>query len=131
MKYLGIDYGSKWVGIAISDKDGQFAFPRETWPNDASLLAKMENLIKDEHIEHVVVGETRTLGGEANTITADAEKFVEDIKKNVRVPIDSIFEAWSSSEADRYAPQGKTHDDASAAAIILQRFLDMKRGGIQ
>ena len=58
-------YTAKWIGIALSDADGTFAFPRITIPNDNTVQAVVEKLIKDEHIECVVVGDTRTLSGEA------------------------------------------------------------------
>ena len=126
MKFLGIDYGAKWVGIATSN-DGQFAFPKMTVPNDGNLETLIEKLIRDEHIEQVVIGDARTFGGGANTVTSAVEDFIARMKSHSVVPIETVFEAWSSQEAARYAPNGRKHDDASAAAIILQRFLDFHR----
>ncbi|MBI5457577.1 Holliday junction resolvase RuvX [Candidatus Kaiserbacteria bacterium] len=125
MKYLGIDYGTKRVGVAVSDAAGTIAFPRATLPNDDKLLSHLEKLVKNEKIGSIVVGDTRSHGGKDNPVTAEAEAFVAALEGAIAVPIERVWEMWSSIEASRYAPEGKGHDDAAAAAVILQRFLDM------
>ncbi|OGG66529.1 hypothetical protein A3D71_02845 [Candidatus Kaiserbacteria bacterium RIFCSPHIGHO2_02_FULL_55_20] len=127
MKYLGIDYGAKRVGIAVSDAEGKIAFPRTTFPNDEKLSSKLAALTTEENIEAIVVGDTRSHGGRDNPVTAEAEAFVTALQATVAVPVERVWELWSSIEASRYAPEGKGHDDASAAAVILQRFLDTRR----
>lgn len=127
MKYLGIDFGSKRVGIAMSDAHGTIAFPREVVVNDDSLLSFIVELGKKEHVEAFVIGDTRTHGGAENPVTAKAEEFVAALEEATRLPVERVSEAWSSIEASRYAPLGKEHDDAAAAAFILQRFLDMRK----
>ncbi len=125
-KYLGIDFGSKRIGVAISDASGEIAFPRAILQNDEKLMPQLLELIKNEKIGVIVVGDTRSHGGNDNPVTAEAEAFVATLQASVDVPIKRVWEMWSSIEAGRYAPEGKGHDDASAAAIILQRFLDTK-----
>ena len=127
MKYLGIDYGAKRIGIAISDEDGKIAFPRETIPNDGKILELIGGIVEKEKIGHIIVGDTRSHGGAENPVTEEAEAFVEKLKRATGLPVARAFEAWSTIEASRYSPDGKSHDDASAAAIILQRYLDMHR----
>ena len=127
MKYLGIDYGAKRVGVAVSDAAGTIAFPRATLSNDRQLFSQLEELVKNEKITCIVVGDTRSHGGKDNPVTAEAEAFVVALQKTLPVPIERVWEMWSSIEASRYAPEGKEHNDASAAAIILQRFLDMRQ----
>lgn len=126
MKYLGIDFGSKRVGIAISDVEGKIAFPRATLQNDGKLLPQIAEVVKNEKITTIVVGDTRSHSGKDNPVTAEAEAFVAALQVATTVPVERVWEMWSSIEASRYAPEGKGHDDASAAAIILQRFLDTK-----
>ena len=58
MKYLGIDYGAKRVGIAISDAEGSIAFPRTTLLNDGKMLPQLAKLIEEEKIGTVVIGDT-------------------------------------------------------------------------
>ncbi len=126
MKYLGIDYGAKRVGIAVSDAEGKIAFPRTTLPNDEKLFPQVMNVIEEEKIGTIVVGDTRSHGGRDNPVTAEADGFVAALQVAITVPVERGWEMWSSIEASRYAPGQKGHDDASAAAIILQRFLDTK-----
>ncbi len=125
-KYLGIDFGSKRVGVSISDAAGTIAFPRATLPNNDQLFSELAELVKNEKVGTIVVGDTRSHSGKDNPVTAEAEAFVIALQVAVPVPIERVWEMWSSIEASRYAPEGKGHDDASAAAIILQRFLDTR-----
>jgi len=127
MKYLGIDFGTKRIGIAISDAAGTIAFPRATLPNDAQLFSQLEELVKNEKVTCIVVGDTRSHGGKDNPVTAEAEEFVVALQKALATPVERVWEMWSSIEASRYAPEGQEHNDASAAAIILQRFLDTRK----
>lgn len=124
MRYIGIDYGAKRIGLALSDPGAQFAFPHETIPNDATTLDRIRQVVKREGVGGIVVGDARASNGEANPITAEAETFIDSLKTHLRIPIHTVSEAWSSVEARRFAPQDAGHNDASAAAIILQRFLD-------
>ncbi|MDR3570779.1 MAG: Holliday junction resolvase RuvX [Candidatus Pacebacteria bacterium] len=128
MKYLGIDFGSKRIGIAVSNAEGSIAFPRSTLLNDDKLFAGLGKLIESEKIERIVVGDTRSHGGGENPVTAQAEKFMERLAQETGKPVAPAFEVFSSIEASRYAPYtpgARQHDDSAAAAVILQRFLDM------
>jgi len=124
MKYLGIDYGSKRIGLAVSDEGGSIAFPLEVAPTNTA-LERVKKIIDEKNIGALVVGDTRSHGGAANAVTADAEQFVGQLARETGLPVSRAFEAWSSIEASRYAPGHTQHDDSAAAAIILQRFLDM------
>ena len=126
MKYLGIDFGTKRVGTAISDAAGTIAFPRTVFPNDGKLFSALKKMIEDEKVEAIVVGDTRSHGGGDNPVTAEAETFVSKLEAETKLPIERVWEIWSSIEASRYAEKGNEHNDASAAAIILQRFLDTR-----
>ena len=131
MKYLGIDFGLKSIGIAVSDDAGSIAFPRETLSNDANTTEYLLELMHREKIGAIVVGDTRTASGAPNIASLSADLFIEELKSAIAIPIHRGFEAWSSIEASRYAPKGKEHDDSAAAAIILQRFLDSRVGGVE
>jgi putative Holliday junction resolvase len=126
MRYLGIDYGTKGIGIAISDAAGSFAFPKEIIPSNRSALERIVALVEQEGIGAIVIGDTRALNGKDNAVTPEAERFASALAERVPVPLHSAREAWSSVEAARFAPKGKGHDDAAAAAIILQRYLDAR-----
>ena len=124
MRYLGIDYGAKRIGIAVSDDAASFAFPKETIPNDASAIDRITTIVKTDGIGAIVIGDARALNGEKNPITNEADAFGASLGAYVRLPVHTTWEAWSSVEAARFAPKGGVHNDAAAAAIILQRFLD-------
>lgn len=131
MKYLGIDYGTRAIGVALSDDDGTIAFPRVTLTNDNKLMQSLIEIIKEEHIGAVIIGDTRALSGAENQITKDADAFRATLATLIAVPITCAYEAWSSFEAARFAPKGSTHDNSAAAAIILQRYLDMHAKVVQ
>lgn len=125
MKYLGLDYGSKRIGLAISDPMGMIAFPRDTLANDEKAAEVIMSIVQNERIDVVVMGDTLSHGGKENPVTPEAKRFGESLAAK-GVHVETIWEAWSSIEASRYAPEGKGHDDSSAAAILLQRYLDTK-----
>jgi len=131
MKYLGIDYGSKRVGLAISDEDGKIAFPRAVVPNDEKLIPFVARMIEEEKVAKVVVGDTRSSSGIENPITKKVEAFAAALKERGGIPVELVSEIFSSVEAGRYSEKSTDHNDASAAAIILQRFLDMQAHRIQ
>ncbi len=125
MRYLGIDYGSRNLGLALSDPGGQFAFPLEILPNDSHILENIAHVIEEKKVGTVVIGDTRSDGGAANQLTESCERFAKLVEARTKLPVHLVREAWSSFEAARFAPDQKKRDDA-AAAIILQRYLDSK-----
>jgi putative Holliday junction resolvase len=123
MKYLGIDYGERRVGVALSDSEGKIAFPRDVYQNDSSLLSRLKELAMLERVETIVVGDTRSYSGHANPVTESAESFIRNLEDATGLPVERVREAGSSVEASRLVPGSDKHDD-SAAAVILQRRLD-------
>lgn len=127
MRLLGIDYGQKRVGIAVSDERGAFAFPRTTIENTPALLDSIVDIVQKEHVEAIALGDARSFSGTENPITAEVEAFAEKLKTATGLRVDLVWEAGSSVEASRFAPEDRGHDDAAAAAIILQRYLDTRQ----
>ena len=125
MKYLGIDFGTKKVGLAVSDEAGSIAFPRDILSRDERLLSHLKHVVAEEGIGAVVVGDTRAYSGARNQASDAADEFIRTLESELDIPVRRGIEAYSSVEASRYAPPGHRRDDSSAAAIILQRFLDM------
>jgi putative Holliday junction resolvase len=124
MRYLGIDYGGKRIGLAVSSEN--IAFPHSVVDNNANTVGIIRQIVEKEKIGGVVVGDTRTISGKENPITRSADAFVEQLKGEITIPVERVFEAMSSIEASRYAEKGDEHNDAAAAAVILQRYLDMR-----
>jgi putative Holliday junction resolvase len=129
MKYLGIDYGAKRVGLAVSNTEGTIAFPRTTLGNGPDVLEDLACIIRKEGIEKIVMGDTRSYGGAENLVTKDAEAFADALAATAGIAVKKFFEVATSVEARAYVPEG--HDDAAAAAVILQRYLDMKGGRVE
>jgi len=138
MKCLGIDYGKKRVGIAISDDKGVFAFPFVILQNDINLFRNIKNICQKEKIEEIVIGESKNLSGHDNKIMEDINKFKEKIKAEIELPIylekeflttvfarEKIFKQ-KENVARKIKKEKDAAADASAAALILQRFLDRK-----
>lgn len=124
MRYLGIDFGTKRVGIAISDDDGSFAFPREI-VSSTEIFEHLIEIVKKENISGIVIGESLASNGEENNVVKIAKSFAKKLESKISIPIYFEREDFSSVEAHRYQTKKGNRDD-SAAAVILQRFLDKK-----
>jgi len=137
MKHLGIDYGSKRVGLAISDEDGSFAFPYKIIPNNMELVDAIHNICGGEEIGAIVLGESHDLSGQPNKIMGSIEEFKRNIEAELDLPVYFQKEFMTTTEArgrggkevNNAKKVGKIKQaaaDASAAALILQRYLDKK-----
>jgi putative holliday junction resolvase len=123
MKYLGIDFGTKRVGIAVSDDGGKLAFPYSIVLNDEKLFEEIGKIIEKEKIEEIIMGESRNFNGEPNKIMKEIKEFKKELEEKTQLKIYLEPEFLTSAQAEHI--QGKTDmHDASAAAIILQSFLD-------
>jgi len=123
---MGIDYGSRRVGIAFSNEDGTMAFPHSVLPNNAGLADALTELAKGERAEAIVIGASQTLGGERNPIQERIDECIQDLTLALGLPVYSESEVFSTQEAIR--EQGRNEmTDASAAAIILNSFLTKQR----
>jgi putative holliday junction resolvase len=126
MKYLGIDFGSKRIGLAVSDETGSFALPLRVLENTENLLQEISEICKQKNIDEIVIGESKNFEMEENEIMKEINLFVKKIKGELKLPIHMHPEFLSSAEAERL--QGKNDMlDASAAAIILKSYLDTHR----
>ncbi|HPF34116.1 MAG TPA: Holliday junction resolvase RuvX [Candidatus Krumholzibacteria bacterium] len=131
---LGLDYGTRRIGIAGSDPTRLIASAlgchRE--PEDGSVLARLRDLIRERDVDTVVVGLPLTADGRRGPIAERAERFAARLREEFGLPVVLVDERYSSQEADRWLagrrrPKGER--DAAAAALILQQFLDGAAGG--
>lgn len=144
-RLLGIDYGKKRIGIAISDENQSLAFPKEIVPNDKSTFERIGEILKTEDICEIVMGDSVDFSGKLNTVSAEIEVFISELKEKFNLPVHKEKEFLTSVEA-RKAGNNKAsfqkteaHSkmkknkvekvDAGAAALILQRYLDRKNKG--
>lgn len=123
MKLLGIDYGTKRIGIAVSDDGGRMAFPLTTVLAGPKALAEVGDLIKKNNVEGIVIGESRNFKNEPNVVQEDIDRFKKDIEELTKLPVHYQLEFMTSAQAAR---EGESKQlDASAAALILQQYIDM------
>jgi len=134
-KALGIDYGKKRVGIAISDSLQIIASALTTIETKQFFLFLIE-LLQKEEIDRFVVGDPKNLDGTPTDSTEMTEKFIEKLSiKYPNIPIKRIDERFTSKMAKQsilYAGtkkmkrRDKALVDKVSAAIILQSHLDYK-----
>lgn len=123
MKLLGVDYGDKRVGIAVSDEGGVFAFPRAVLPNTKNIFDEIKKICVEEEIKKIIVGVPISFSGGQSAQTRKVIEFMESLKQYVAIPIEKENEIFSTKSAlDMGANKEKI--DQSAAAIILQSYLD-------
>lgn len=139
-RFLGIDYGTKRIGIAISDENHTLAFPKEILINDKDIFKKISNIIEKENVFEIIVGESVDFSGKLNVLSGRIEVFILGLKEKFNLPVHKQKEFLTSVEARKSGTtkqsfhQAQSHSkikqiksgrvDASAAALILQRYLD-------
>src|SRR5881398_3589888 len=133
MRILAIDHGTKRMGIAISDELGMIAQPLEFIPAEpfAKFLARLKELIQEKQVELILVGMPRNMDGSYGPAALKVQEFVAVLKDAVAIPIKTLDERLTSVQAHRFLTeaevrgrQRKEKVDKSAAAILLQSYLD-------
>ncbi|MEK7531220.1 MAG: RuvX/YqgF family protein [Patescibacteria group bacterium] len=127
-KIMGIDYGSKRIGIAMTDEQATIAFPKAVLPNDKFLLMSIVDMVVANKIAEIVIGESKDNRGADNVIMDSARTFADTLKRETGATIVYEPEFYSSQEARaHFGPKnGPEHIDASAAAIILNSYLNKR-----
>ncbi len=140
-KYLGIDFGLKRVGIAVSDPGLSISFAREHLINDGKLFGNILKLVSEEDISKIVLGLPVSLSGEENEQTNATKAFAQELERILNkhgfdTPIEFIDERLTSrmaeaeiisSVAKKSKRRNKGLVDESAARILLQNFLDREK----
>ena len=138
MRYLGIDFGIKRVGLAISDPEGRMAFPLTTIVRTTrdDFFARLMQIIQEKNIESIVVGLPIGLNGQETLTTRQVHNFIASLKRRTDLPIHPVNEALTSYEAENYLKrQGikgkkrKKYLDELSAVLILESFLNKASQG--
>jgi len=127
MKFLGIDYGTKKVGLATSDESGSVAFPYAVIPNDLKLFEEVLFLLRNEDIQNIVMGHSTDMKGGENPVMQEAHSFKERLEKEKFI-VHLEPEFLTTFQAKRNTEDAMA--DAAAAALILQSFLDKETGEV-
>ena len=132
-RLLGIDFGRKRTGLAVSDPLGIFASPLET-VQSAKLIDYIKNYAQTERIIRFVVGYPRNLDGRPSEAAADVDIFLKQLAKAFpEIPVSLEDERFTSVLAHRAMIDGgmkasqrrdKASVDKISAAIILQSYMD-------
>jgi len=130
MRYLGIDFGLKRVGFAISDENNKIAFGLVTLENKGldDLRLNIEKLVKKYNIAKIVIGFPNNMDGTPGYLSKELFKVVEKLKTISGIEIITWDERLTSVEGERIAKEIGKRDkklvDKIAATLILQSYLD-------
>jgi putative Holliday junction resolvase len=137
MRILAIDHGTKRMGIAISDELGMIAQPLEFIPAEpfADFLERLNEILKQKPVELILVGMPRNMNGSYGPAALKVQEFVAVLKDAVTIPIQTLDERLTSVQANRFLTEAelggrrrKEKVDKSAAAVLLQGYLDSRAG---
>lgn len=125
MRYLGIDYGAKRIGLALSDESGRVAFPHSIINNTQRAVEQIAKLCNEKQVSVIVLGESLNNKREANPVMAEINIFKTKLAEATKLEIILEPEWFTSALAARSAEKDANVDDA-AAALILQTYLDKR-----
>jgi putative Holliday junction resolvase len=132
-RVLALDYGTRRVGVAMSDPLRILASGVGTWVNDAGLLAAIAKLVHDEMVVLIVVGMPYAPDGGKGAKAREVEAFMQRLGGVVQVPLTTWDESYTSVDAHKAFRDGgmkkkqrrdRAAVDTMAARILLQQFLD-------
>jgi putative Holliday junction resolvase len=125
---LALDYGSARTGVAVSDPTGTLAAPVGIVERAASDdgLARLEEIVREQEVERVVVGMPLTLRGEVGDQARETLAFADALRRVLPVPVETYDERFTTSLAA--GAGGAADEDARAAAHLLQDYLSRMSG---
>ncbi len=139
-RILGVDYGTKRIGLAMSDPLRILATAYATLDNTEGVWSELKSIVTKENIEFAVVGMPLNLKGEEGIKATEVRRFIEELKARVDIEVVLWDERFTTSLAHHYRlasgmrkkqrRNSKERIDAAAAAVILQDFLDSVKKSI-
>ncbi len=137
-RYMGLDIGDRWIGVALSDPSGILASPLTILRRSEDLtdLKAINNLIDEHGVGRVIVGLPRSMDGSLGRQAEKVKDFTGKLSGHIQPPVEFRDERLTTVSARRLMREAgakkskrSRRDDAIAAAVILQGFLDEKPGG--
>lgn len=137
MRIIGLDYGTKTVGVAISDESQIIASPHITIERKhptklRQTYAKIEEIIKEYEVGLIVLGYPKNMNNTEGERAQATKEFGENLERRTGISVELVDERLTTMQADRILDATgvalsarKEHIDKMAAAIILQNYLDM------
>jgi putative Holliday junction resolvase len=135
-RVLGIDYGSKRIGLALSDPTNILASPLPTIPNDNKAIEKILDIINKNDVSEIVIGYPFNMNGTKSKICHEVDKFISKlssrtdkriIKRDERLTSYIAQQQILESVKSKKKRQDKSLLDQFSARIILQEYLDEKK----
>ena len=138
MRVLALDVGDRRVGLAISDPTGLLASPLGHVERGLTDVQDIIQTAEENDAARIVVGMPLTLAGESRAQAGKVRQFVRELRSATSIPIETVDERLSTVQAQRLLTdsdrgQGRRFSrdrgriDSSAAAVILQAYLDSRR----
>ncbi len=133
MRVLALDHGTVRVGIAVSDELGMIARPLEFIPAEpwGEFLKRLNQLLIELKAEQIIVGLPRNMDGSSGPAAEKVRAFVAKLRETITLPIRTWDERLTTVQAHRMLREAghssrnqKSKVDASAAAVLLQSYLD-------
>ena len=136
MRVMGLDYGSKTVGVAISDALGLTAQPVETIVRKGenklrTTYARIRELIAEYEVELIVVGLPKHMDGSVGERAGKSMAFADELRTKTGLSVELVDERMTTVEAGRVLNEAgvsqnkhKEHVDKLAASLILKSWLD-------
>jgi len=125
MRYIGIDYGTQKIGLALSDEEGSFAFPHAVIKSDGTAVKVIADICRDERVGGMVIGRSLNYERKENALMKNVFSFAERLTEEIHLPIFYEDEVLTTREASRVMAKDSL-TDARAAALILESFLNHK-----
>jgi putative Holliday junction resolvase len=130
-RLLGIDYGTRRIGIAISDDSERLAVGLTIWANEgAATIIRLKQLMEDKGARGVVIGYPLTLRGEIGPKAVEVDAFIHRLE-TAKISVERWDERWTTQEVSRAArsmglseKQQRGRLDMAAAIVLLQNYLD-------
>jgi len=135
MRILGLDHGTRRVGVAVSDEMHMIALPLEYIAPEpfADFLARLKEILREKEIELILIGMPRNMDGSYGPAALKVQEFAAALKDAVTVPLKLWDERLTTTQAQKFLIQGgmrrekrKEKVDQTAAAILLQSYLDSR-----
>lgn len=128
MRILGIDYGAKRIGLALSDERESLAFPLTILSNSKSVFKKIKEVCEKNNVSKIVLGIPLGYKAKSDLTEKAVQNFKLQLQKEISLELIFENEVLTTQQAERF--QGKNKKiDSSAAAIILQTYLDRLKSG--
>lgn len=126
MRILSIDYGTKFTGLAISDKDGKTAMPLQTIEaaKQHILLKSLEEVVKTYEPEQILYGNPVNSEGEPTAMSKEVKEFVKKLGKKTGLAMLPWDERDTSIHANQKFRQTDSRIHSEAARMMLQEYLD-------